>query len=678
MQTATNTKTGEVAVLVDNKWVKAESVASNDKGEKAYLVGGKWLTDSGQASLPTEKGTSVGGVAAEVAKGLPRGAGNTASLISDGMSRLLPAPVGQALRAGVDALAAPARSVVQATPQNEAERFAGTASEIVGGSVAGGGANTIRNAAITGISALTGATGEQLGGAVGKAGGAILPAIVDLALTFGRNIPKNMVARRVQKNEASDFARRGKEVSDRTGIPLSLGQQTGDEATLAVEGMAAKNPFSAKEFQQFGARQVGESVQRLNKIMDDITPDKIGDIRAGTVVHHAFDSAVNGAINVRRAQAAKDFGAVEAAAGDTKVIGTTNLVAKLDDLIARYDVPGGGDATASLVSRLKALRSSVMPTGQAKTLVVDVAGKALATEAPAAKALSAAQTNRLLQVYTNTASGKGQIFKDLETGQQRLLATELKDALLSDLDAAAQTSQGAAAPLLKAARDNYRANSAAITKLEESVIGKYLGADRSPERVADFLRKAKPSELKQTLDIVNKADPAVVPATRRYFIEKAIEEAVLPPSRRNPSSPNFSAAKFIDAMPEGVKFEVLYGSSNVRGELKLVGEALERIAYRGFTEGSPTAPLLMAWDAVKKVFTIQGLAGMPAAVIAPKSVAKAALTPEGRRALVTLGRYDSANQSVVRAAAYLAGLASAEQRTEQQPTANTAGTAVAQ
>jgi hypothetical protein len=86
----------------------------------------------------------------------------------------------------------------------------------------------------------------------------------------------------------------------------------------------------------------------------------------------------------------------------------------------------------------------------------------------------------------------------------------------------------------------------------------------------------------------------------------------------------------------------------------------------------------MAWDAAKKVFTIQGLAGMPAAVIAPKTVAKASLTPEGRRALITLGRYDSANQSVVRAAAYLAGLASADQRTEQPPTANTAGTAVRQ
>ena len=131
-------------------------------------------------------------------------------------------------------------------------------------------------------------------------------------------------------------------------------------------------------------------------------------------------------------------------------------------------------------------------------------------------------------------------------------------------------------------------------------------------------------------------------------------------------------------MPEGTKFDVLYGSSNARNELKLVGEALERIAYRGFTEGSPTAPLLMAWDTAKRVFTIQGLAGLPAAIVAPKTVARAALTPEGRRALITLGRYDRPTESVVRAAAYLAGLASKEQRKEQQTTARTAGTAAAQ
>lgn len=638
MQTATNTKTGEVAVLVDNQWVKAESVATNGKGEKAYLVGGQWLTDSGKADLPApqESKSTLGGVVAEAGKGLVRGASNTARMIPQAIATAA-GPLGSLVRRGVDAISQPSVDQVQATPQGEGERFAGTMGEIVGGSAAGGGVNTVRNAVVTGASGLAGATGEQIGGEGGKVTGAILPAVVDLALTAGRNIPKNMVARSTQKKAATDFAQRGEEVTKQTGVELSLGQQTGDEAILMAEGVAAKNPFSAREFQQFGAKQVGQAVSRLNQIMDNITPDKVNDVRLGTAVNAAFDDAVSKAANVRRAQAAKDFDAVKAAAGDSKVVGTGQLNARIDELINEFDVPGGGDATATLVERLKSLKDGLED------------------------GLSASQTNRLLQVYTNAASGRGQIFKDLETAQQRMIAGKLKDALLSDLDEAAQAQYGGAPRLLATARDNYRANSQAITKLEDSVLGKYLGADRSPERVADFLTKAKPTEIKQTLDIVNKTDPELLPATRRFFIQKAIDEAVIPPSKRNPSSPNFSAAKFIDAMPEGAKFDVIFGSSNARGELKMVGEALERIAYRGFTEGSPTTPLLMTWDAAKRVFTIQGLAGLPAAVIAPRTIARASLTPEGRRAIMTLGRYDKANQSVVRAAAYLAGLEQQEQ-----------------
>lgn len=655
MQTATNPKTGETVVLVGNKWEKAEHIATNQKGEKAYFVGGKWLTDAGPSELPSPEGkNTVGGTLLEAGKGLVRGAANTASLIPEAIGNAM-GPVGQLVKQGVQALSQPSRNQVRADPKGEVERFAGTAGEIVGGGVAGGGANTVRNAVVTGIAGVTGATGEQISGEGGKVTGAILPAVIDLAVTAGRNIPKNMVARKVQRNLDTQYASRGENISRQTGVDLSLGQQTGDEATMMVEGMARKNPFSSEEFQKFGARQVGQAVSRLNQIMDNITPDKVNDIRLGTMVNQAFDDAVGGAVKVRQAQAAKDFGEVAAAAGkDAKVVGVRNLTSKIDELIEEFNVPGGGDATANLLKRIESMKGSIAKS----------------------EGLTANQTNRLLQVYTNAASGKGQIFDDLNTAQQRLLAGRLKDALLADLDEAATAQYGGAPRLLAIARDNYRANSGAINKLEESVIGKYLGSDRSPERVAEFLTRARPSELKQTLDIVNKADPSVVPATRRFFIEKAIENAAIAPSARNPSAPNFSAAKFIDSMPEGTKFEVLFGSSEARRDLKMVGEALQRIAYRGFTEGSPTAPLLMAWDSVKRVFTIQGLAGLPPAVLAPKTVAKAALTPEGRKALVTLGRYDKPNQSAVRAAAYLAGL-SREQQTEEQPTANTAGTAVA-
>ena len=60
MQTATNPQTGETAVLVGDRWEKAESIASNERGERAYLVRGQWMTDSGPANLPAAPKRGLG------------------------------------------------------------------------------------------------------------------------------------------------------------------------------------------------------------------------------------------------------------------------------------------------------------------------------------------------------------------------------------------------------------------------------------------------------------------------------------------------------------------------------------------------------------------------------------------------------------------------------------------
>lgn len=52
MQTAVNPQTGETAVLVGDKWQKAEHVAKDANGNAAYFVGGQWMTDQGPSNLP--------------------------------------------------------------------------------------------------------------------------------------------------------------------------------------------------------------------------------------------------------------------------------------------------------------------------------------------------------------------------------------------------------------------------------------------------------------------------------------------------------------------------------------------------------------------------------------------------------------------------------------------------
>jgi hypothetical protein len=57
LQTATNAKTGERVVLVDNQWQPITQSATNKEGVKAYLVNDKWLTDEG-ISAPTQESTA--------------------------------------------------------------------------------------------------------------------------------------------------------------------------------------------------------------------------------------------------------------------------------------------------------------------------------------------------------------------------------------------------------------------------------------------------------------------------------------------------------------------------------------------------------------------------------------------------------------------------------------------
>lgn len=46
LQTATNPKTGERVVLIDNEWKKFSQTATNKEGKKAYLVNGSWIVES--------------------------------------------------------------------------------------------------------------------------------------------------------------------------------------------------------------------------------------------------------------------------------------------------------------------------------------------------------------------------------------------------------------------------------------------------------------------------------------------------------------------------------------------------------------------------------------------------------------------------------------------------------
>lgn len=187
---------------------------------------------SSEREQPKKKETTVGGVASEVAKGAVRGPSDIGMLMGKFGARSAFGPVlGPVIsKTVVEGLSRPSREMVRATPATDAERFAGTASELLSGGAASGGMSSIPASLMTALSALGGATGEQLGGDTGKMVGSLVP---------GLSIPITSLLGSVYRggrNLVDPFLPGGSERAAARGMGEAMGSRRG-----AVEAELARN-----------------------------------------------------------------------------------------------------------------------------------------------------------------------------------------------------------------------------------------------------------------------------------------------------------------------------------------------------------------------------------------------------------------------------------------------------
>lgn len=501
---------------------------------------------------------------------------------------------------------------------------AGTAAGAIGGSVVGGGVGGgVRNALAEVVTGGTGQTPTErvveigteaalggLGGAVGEAG----------ALVFDALRPHNFVVRQFDRLRGTPQAVEGRRLSQQTGIPLTPAEETGSRAAGTVEAIARRTPGGADTVFQFEQQRLRDAVTKLRDAMDRVRPGETGAFTVGREVTTAFESAVDTAIDLRRQQAKVDFDLVKRLSNGQPVIPPRELATEIMRLVDELDVPGAGDATAQQVGQAKRLLSSLSDgKGSLSTLTAD-------------------QTQRLLQVYTNLQRGTGVLFRDMPTSQSRMVAGRLKDALLRDLDGAAAAGAGDVVDALRAARDHYRLNSAAVNELANSTLQRLIGnGTRSPEAIAERFLRLKPSEIRTSMRIIESAAPDTAAGVRRFWLQSAMEKAIPPVTQQAGGQTKFSAARFVSSLPD---MDTMLAAGFDRAAILEIGrlsKVLQRVADKS-GEGSPTAPLMIAWDAVKGVFSLNpttiGRSAM--AVIAPRQIAKAMTTAEGRRALETL------------------------------------------
>lgn len=575
-----------------------------------------------------------------------------------------------------------------------------------------------------------------VGAGIGTGTGALFGTAAEAINKFR---PKNVSANYVNKQYAqSPMAADSAQLSKELGQVYTPGQATGSRSLLTMEGLVRRHPASADKMAAFDQKQLDVSLKNLEANLNRLAANPSGPEATGGAVSKAFDKVVNNAVTLRRKTATADFGevdrlvasergriaeeaskkyaadlaAVEAAksahasrvreaidkqrnAGGSVVLPTppnivipkpptqTNrlgivapekLSAEIDDIIETFSAPGGGDASQALALRAKRLKASLPKDGEK---------------------LTASQTQRLLQIYGQASAGTGAIFKDLDTAQQRLIAGRLQKALFDDVGAAAEgmDQASAIAKALTKARDNYRQNSQAINELEKSVLGRLFGAEyeKAPERIAQTIKNMKPSELRQSMDILNKADPVTSQSVKRYLVEDALATAGYAPRGPAPQAQVagedvFSPAKFLTAIrksPVWASFDPIE-----RKGMEQAVRDLERISFRAGTDGSPTAPLNIALGILSKpsgqaaggaalgagAALVSGhdwkegaMAGATAGGIGGLAIprlATAITTPQGQKALRTLAITKPNSPAAMAATAALVGMFASKDETE--------------
>jgi hypothetical protein len=505
------------------------------------------------------------------------------------------------------------------------------------------------------------ATMGGLDTATGGAGG-----LVARALSRLYSAPRNAIISQMGKAD-TPVARQGQAISDYLmqgydpkidgPIPpsLSLGQQSQRKSILTFEGALRRSPTGAGDlFQQKDEAQLVAGRRRWDELMDNISRNPKNAEMMGNQLTTAFKNTVNNAMDVLDRQGRSDFAFLDQASGKAPVFTLPNTAKALDDLIGRYDVPGAAtDVTKGIVRQLTSARDAFVNGGNLSPK-------------------SAVEFQRLLSSWGRAAAGSQTLFGDLDKREAMGVAKRVFGALNDDLSAAAASQPGPVADALRLARDNYRQNFQAVDQLRKSSIGQYLGfkdgETLAPEAVADRMAAMKPTQLRQTFQLLDNADPELAGDAKRHLLERAMTAAQSNDEKlaeklgagQLPGPEDYSPARLIGNLVRSPVLGAL--SQTEQFGVQRLAASMQRLSNRAGTEGSPTGPLLWAMDMAKNLvsagFTgdVIGAAKLVGTWFAPTKIAAAITNPKQLNALVTLLQPKPAREAILTAAGTLSGM----------------------
>ncbi len=521
-----------------------------------------------------------------------------------------------------------------------------------------GGAAAAGNVARQGVSAML--PGDDQMTAQQRLASAGTASLVGAGVQKGFNVVAPGVKGLVNKALESDAAQSAAQLAERFG--LSIGEQTGNRRLLTFEGLARRGLFTAGKVAGRDLEKLQRITGLLDQQMDQLAAAPTSDLAMGGQVKRTFEAMTDTMFRHRSAQAATDFAAIDSLAGAQKVFGTGEARTAIQGIIDKYDVPGATDAAQKIVTGARRLLKelSPRPPGAPKaTGLVDETGAAITKSGEPAYAgeVSGQQFQRLLQVYGEAAKGKGALFEGLDDqALSRKLSGDIFGALGRDLDGAIaradETSVLGAA--LKAARDNYRANSETIQALSETALGRYLGglAQRSPEDIVQQIARMDPSEITQTVTLLNTFEPGIAGELRKNWLADVMERSRVALDKVSANAgEEFSPQKFAQAIlrTEAPRFRALFaGAEAAQNEIAQAAVAAAKLADRAGTEGSQTAFIQLFWAPFRQTL----------ATIGPQKFGEKLTDPAYRQAVIGAANAPPESKKFYAAAAQLMAILS--------------------
>lgn len=381
--------------------------------------------------------------------------------------------------------------------------------------------------------------GERLADLGLSAGSEVLLPVVGVAARAGRSAIAAPVQRVVgaiagRNPLAKRAIQEGVELGERTGIDFTtaalaqvpglqraerfIRQQPGAGVLAqAVERSVGQLESYANRIAEAMNRRVVDAGDVAQQLMDkfgaklsavgkdaDSLVGLVGRESAATGAISRFTTRLQGLDEHRRATAQKLFGKVAQITGQKKVMPVRNALDEINQLMQEMRSDLSTDTARKTVKFLEKSRSRLLrAAGKRKEPMVSMASF----------------QNSLSDWSRKSMSPEGVIEGVMDRGLGSMVATRMANALRRDLDAGVAL-EGPGSQALKAARDAYAAQSAAIREMTNSPIAKLV--DTPEKLITRLMSKDRSGENRAMLQLLERIAPAQAREVRSAAISDAL------------------------------------------------------------------------------------------------------------------------------------------------------------